>query len=109
MLARGLQIGTRVVAMLGLTLAAASSADSPHRAVMKAADYAPKQVRVQVGDVVEWVNQDIVAHTATASDKSWDISVTPGRSGRITMQVPGTFGYFCRYHPNMKGEIVVER
>jgi plastocyanin len=95
-------------AALSLAAGIALAADNVHRVVMKAADYNPQQVTVHVGDVVEWDNQDIVAHTATAADKKWDVNVMPGRSGRITMQVPGTFDYTCRYHPNMKAEIVVE-
>jgi plastocyanin len=72
---------------------------------MKAVDYEPKTITVRVGDTVEWVNEDIVAHTATA--RSWEVNVLPKRSGRMVMKVAGTVSYFCRYHPNMKGAIVV--
>ena len=75
---------------------------------MESVDYAPKRVIVQVGDTLEWVNKDIVAHTATAKDRSWDVNVLPGKTGRRVMTTPGTLAYFCRYHPNMTGEIVVE-
>jgi plastocyanin len=103
----------RVAGRLLLTLAILTSlggtapAAEVHRVVMKAVDFAPKQITVRVGDTVEWVNEDIVAHTATARDRSWDVNVLSKRSGRMTMQAPGTVSYFCRYHPNMKGEIVV--
>ena len=89
------------------SLSGAASAGEVHRVVMKAVDFAPKQITVRVGDTVEWVNEDIVAHTATARDRSWDVNVLTKRSGRMTMQAPGTVSYFCRYHPNMRGEIVV--
>ncbi len=97
-----------VVAALGLMLGHSFAAGEVHRIVMKSIAYEPRQVRAHVGDVVEWDNQDIVAHTATAQDKEWDISIMPGRSGRVVMKAPGTFDYICRYHPNMKGEVVVE-
>ena len=29
-------------------------------------------LNVKIGDTVTWVNKDIVPHTATANDKSWD-------------------------------------
>ena len=74
---------------------------------MKAVDYEPRQITVRVGDTVEWMNGDIVAHTATAKDRSWDVNILPQRSGRMVMNAPGTISYFCRYHPNMKGEIIV--
>ncbi len=75
---------------------------------MESVDYAPKRVTVRVGDTVEWINKDIVAHTATARDRSWDVNVLPGKTGRMVMKVPGSLAYFCRYHPNMTGEIVIE-
>jgi plastocyanin len=86
---------------------AASLAGDTHRVVMKAVDYEPKRLTVKVGEAVEWANGDIVAHTATARDRSWDVSVLPGRNGRMVMKSPGNVSYFCRYHPNMRGEIDV--
>ena len=86
---------------------AASSAGDIDRVAMKAVDYEPKTITVRVGDTVEWVNEDIVAHTATANNRSWEVNVLPKRSGRMVMKAAGAVSYFCRYHPNMKGEIVV--
>ena len=85
----------------------AAPGGSVHRAVMKAVDYEPKRVTVRAGDTVEWTNEDVVAHTATVKG-AFDVNVLPRRSGRTTMKTPGTFAYICRYHPNMRGEIVVE-
>lgn len=104
MATRSLRVFAISLLMLGPSLAAGEVS----RVVMKSVEYGPKQIRVHVGDMVEWQNQDIVAHTATAKDKSWDVNIMPGRSGSTVMKVPGTFDYICRYHPNMTGEIVVE-
>jgi plastocyanin len=93
---------------LSLTVGGGLAAGESHRIVIKAATYDPAQVRVHVGDQIEWDNQDIVAHTATIANKSWDVVMKPGERGRIVAQSPGTFDYICRYHPNMKGEIIVE-
>ena len=101
--ASGFLLTLAILASLGGT----ALAGEVHRVVMKAVDFAPKQITVRVGDTVEWVNEDIVAHTATARDRSWDVNVLTKRSGRMVMKAPGTVSYFCRYHPNMKGEIVV--
>jgi plastocyanin len=87
--------------------ATAAAAAETHQVAMKAVDFEPRQIRVRVGDTVEWTNGDIVAHTATAQDRSWDVNVLPKKSGRMTMKTTGTISYFCRYHPNMKGEIIV--
>ena len=85
----------------------AATAAETHRVMMKEIDFEPRQIRVRIGDTVEWTNGDIVAHTATANDRSWDVNVVPKRSGRMVMKTSGTISYFCRYHPNMKGEIIV--
>ena len=43
--------------------------------------YAPAQVSAHVGDTIEWVNDDIVAHTATARNGAWDVMVVPNAKG----------------------------
>ena len=96
------------VLALGVPGSPASPAGTTQSVAMKGVAFTPKQVTVHVGDSVEWANQDIVAHTATARDKSWDVNVLPGKTGRMVMKAAGTFDYICRYHPNMTAEIVVE-
>jgi plastocyanin len=86
----------------------ASPAGTTQSILMTGIAFAPKQVTVHVGDTLDWANQDIVAHTATAKDKSWDVNVLPGKNGRMVMKAAGTFDYICRYHPNMTGEVIVE-
>jgi plastocyanin len=93
---------------LGMPGSPASPAATTQAILMKGIAFAPNQVTVHVGDTLEWANQDIVAHTATARDKSWEVNILPGRNGSMVMKAPGRFDYICRYHPNMTGEIVVE-
>jgi plastocyanin len=69
--------------------------------------YAPAQVTAKVGDTIEWVNQDILAHTATAVTKNWDVMIGPKQTARLVLNKAGSFDYFCRFHPNMKGRVVV--
>ena len=95
------------LAFLASMGAAGARAGDTHRVVMKAVDYEPRQITVCVGDTVEWTNGDIVAHTATAKDRSWDVNILPRRSGRMVMKTAGIVSYFCRFHPNMRGEVVV--
>jgi plastocyanin len=93
---------------LALAAGLASAAGQAHRVAMKDVGFEPKEIRAHVGDVVEWANADMFAHTATAKDKAWDVNVLPGKSGRVTLKSPGTVSYICRYHPNMTGTITVE-
>jgi plastocyanin len=69
--------------------------------------YAPAQVSAHVGDTVEWTNDDIVTHTATARNGAWDVMVEPKAKGSITVKSPATIEYYCRLHPNMVGSITV--
>jgi plastocyanin len=64
---------------------------------------------VKVGDTVEWKNADIVAHTVTAVNKSFDSGVIPsGGTWKLVAKKRGNFNYFCALHPNMKAKLVVE-
>jgi plastocyanin len=69
--------------------------------------FSPANISAQAGDIVVWTNKDFVAHTATAQDKSFDVILPPGKSGRAVLKKAGTIDYYCRYHPTMKGEIKV--
>jgi plastocyanin len=69
--------------------------------------FRPEQVTAHVGDSIEWVNDDFVEHSATARDGEWDVKLPPHATGSITVKSPGAVAYYCRYHPNMKGEITV--
>ena len=85
----------------------ASAQGQTHRIEMKAVAFAPAQLAVRVGDTLEWDNGDIVDHTATSKDGGFDVNVLPGHKGSAMVNRPGSFGYICRYHPNMTGQIVV--
>ena len=69
--------------------------------------FAPAQVSAHVGDTIEWVNGDFLAHTATARSKEWDVMLAANKSGRIVLKQRGDIEYYCRFHPNMVGRISV--
>ncbi|MEO1000591.1 MAG: hypothetical protein AAFW69_08335, partial [Pseudomonadota bacterium] len=57
---------------------------------------------------VAWTNTDVVPHTATAGDGSWDTgALSRGEAGEVTFAVEGRFDYLCAFHPMMTGRIVV--
>jgi plastocyanin len=72
--------------------------------------YSPNPVEIAVGDTVTWTNQDEVPHTATGEDR--DVlqsgTISPGASFSQVFPEAGEFGYFCEFHPNMTGTIVVQ-
>ena len=69
--------------------------------------FTPAEVTAKVGDTIEWDNKDVLAHTATATDKSLDVMLPPKKTGSLTVKKAGTFDYFCKFHPNMKAKMTV--
>lgn len=67
--------------------------------------FTPKSVTAEVGDTIEWTNKDVFAHTATEDDKSWEVVLPPRATGSYVVENAGIIGYFCRFHPNMRGMI----
>lgn len=67
-----------------------------------------EQLGVKIGDTVTWINKDIVPHTATAKDKSWDSgSLKKGESFTLTITGKTSPDYFCSYHRQMKAKLVI--
>ena len=71
--------------------------------------YGPPPAHLRVGEKLVWVNHDILRHSATADDKSFDVDLQPGKQGQIVAKTPGVYSYFCKYHPGMKGKLTVTR
>src|SRR5947209_18983711 len=69
--------------------------------------FTPAEISARIGDTIEWVNADFLAHTATARSKEWDVMIAPNKTGRLTLKRPGEIEYYCRFHPTMTGRIQV--
>jgi plastocyanin len=67
----------------------------------------PVEVSAKVGDTIEWVNKDILAHTATARNGDWDVMIGPNKSGQVVLKKAGAVDYYCKFHPNMTGRLTV--
>src|SRR5262245_59157459 len=73
--------------------------------------FEPATVTVHEGDTVEWKNDDNVAHTATAEGQKpvFDSgSIGTGATWRYVAGTKGSYNYTCTFHPNMKGELIVQ-
>lgn len=70
--------------------------------------FRPATLEVQAGTEVTWHNNDVLIHTVTADDGSFNSgALRPGASFTHTFEEPGTYEYFCAIHPAMTGTIVV--
>jgi plastocyanin len=96
------------LAVLALCLASSSTEARTIRIVVDQLVFAPADVDLQIGDTVEWVNQDPFDHTATV-DGGWETFIPANGKARRVVKKSGTFDYYCRFHPHMKGRLSVAR
>jgi plastocyanin len=74
--------------------------------------YSPNPVMVKVGQTVNWLNSDSVAHTAT-DPGVFDIgSIAPGSAHSdngdgVTFKTVGTYNYHCALHANETATVIV--
>lgn len=78
------------------------------KAGMRNLAFVPARIEIEAGTTVEWTNNDPLAHTVTAVDRSFDSGmIQSGQTWRHTFTRPGTYDYTCTPHPFMKGTVVV--
>ena len=74
------------------------------------ASFAVPHVDVVAGDSVSWRNDSLRAHSVNADDGSFG-SPRLSMSGTFDhrFDAPGTYAYYCRLHPSMRGDVAVHR
>lgn len=100
-----------LAALLALAAVPAARAHGPQQVTIAKLVYGPEEITLHVGDTVTWVNNDPIAHTATAAKNApggpWEVMLPPGKSAAMQMMTAGTIDYYCRFHPNMKACLIV--
>lgn len=115
-----------VAVALGLALAACGSDEAAEdtggaatqggaqaTVVVRDIAFQDQSVSVAAGTPVTWNNEDGVGHTVTSGtpDEPTDVfdeELADGGEVSITVDEPGTYSYYCRIHPSMTAELVVE-
>ncbi len=72
--------------------------------------YSPQQINVvlAVNATVTWVSRSISFDTVTARGGEFGSpAIPPGGTYSYTFTAPGTFDYYCQYHPWMTGTVTV--
>lgn len=95
----------------GTPAATGSAADSPEEIAVDIVDFTfPETLEITVGTTVTWTNQDEARHTVT-SDPNGDAfqsgTMNQGESFSFTFTDAGTYEYFCEFHAQMAGTVVV--
>lgn len=94
-----------LVALFGLMSAPVNA--ETIQIVMDKVAFSPAEISAKVGDTIEWINRDILAHTATARNGDWNVVIAPKKTERLILKKAGAVDYYCRFHPNMTGRITI--
>lgn len=102
-----LKIMVAITAMVFSALSIAQSA-TVHQVEIYQFKFVPDTLYIKSGDTVVWTNKDIVSHTATASNDSWDSGeILTGQSWSTSFNKDTVLSYYCFYHPSMKAALQI--
>lgn len=97
------------LAVLGVGTAIRSRAPASYTVTIDAARFEPPVAIIRVGDVITWINKDLVPHTATSRTGAFDSgAIDPGKSWKYTATRAGDFPYTCVFHPTMTAVLRVK-
>lgn len=100
--------GFYLIAIAGLALGN-SAVDAEARTIRVTIEkmaFVPAEIEARVGDTIEWVNKDILVHTATVKG-GWEVMIPAKGTASLAVPEAGQVDYYCRFHPNMKGRLSV--
>ena len=95
------------LAVFGAAPLHAAEAAPAHAVTISNMSFQGLPAKAAVGDTVIWTNRDMVPHTATAEDGSFDVALPPGASKSIVLAKAGTIKFYCNYHPMMQATLTV--
>lgn len=91
-----------------LTAMAKDSEPKEHEVEIRNLQFIPNELTVAPGDTITWTNYDFVPHTVTADNKSWESDLINANEKWQTVVTADMYKtYFCRFHPNMKAELII--
>ena len=87
----------------------AAAAPQTHVIVMDKMKFGSVPANIRRGDTILWVNRDMVRHSATAANRSFEVDLPPKTQKRMTVRASGEIPFMCKYHPGMRGVLKVAR
>ncbi|MET0597548.1 MAG: cupredoxin family copper-binding protein [Mesorhizobium sp.] len=97
-----LRLGLALILSIGAVAARAETIE----VVIDKLAFAPDAIEAKVGDTIEWVNRDPFAHTATVKG-GWEVAIPAKKTAAQTLDKAEAVDFYCRFHPNMRGRLVV--
>ena len=109
-----LAVAAMLTALAWASPGAAQATDTAQVAI-RLFRFQPSPIRVKVGSSVAWENRDAIEHSVTAGTPEKPAGAFDSglfdQGGRFEHRFgePGSFAYFCRRHPSMRGVVEVTR
>ncbi|MGA1974014.1 MAG: cupredoxin domain-containing protein [Conexivisphaerales archaeon] len=100
-----------ILASLLLSVSTTSSVRAAQTVTVNIGDnyFLPQTTTINVGDTVVFYNSGGTTHTATSPGNFDSMDIMPGASYNFTFTTSGEFSYYCTYHPDMTGTIIVQQ
>ena len=84
------------------------AAGKDYRVSIEGMKFVPESLEVAAGDTVTWSNEDFVPHTVSAGKSIESGTIEANGSWKYVARQKGRFEYICRFHPGMRGTLVVK-
>jgi plastocyanin len=106
-----LRLPVLLLSVAALLLAGCSSESSVEGAAIAihGNTYDPTTATVEAGEHVHFANHDSVKHSVTPDSGGFSgKDIAGGEEADIVFADAGTFAFHCKYHPAMRGTVVVQ-
>lgn len=102
--------GTATATASPETTSAASPAEASGPTITMANMSFGEPITVAPGATITVKNDDSAEHSVTSqTEGKFDVHVDAGEQGTLTAPTePGEYAFYCVYHPNMKGTLIVK-
>lgn len=79
------------------------------RVIITSSGFSPATVKIRLGGIVTWENQDSQEHQITGESGFWGTKLKLKKGQKFSQQfdVPGEYPYFCSLTPKLKGKVIV--
>ncbi len=76
------------------------SSDPVETVEMVGSQFEPRNLEVDAGTTVTWVNQDSAAHTVTDASDNWsfDEQIDGGEEASFSFEDSGVYDVYCKFH-----------
>jgi plastocyanin len=85
----------------------AASSGRGHLVSVREFFFDPGSIRASVGQVIRFVNEGSIAHSAVVAGGCSTAVLEPGQNEGIVFSVAGVYAFRCGIHPAMQGTITI--